>query len=676
MRKTNCYPFMLLILITGVLFITLFSCQEIYAISDIILVGFPVNTPPFQFLDDQDNPIGMHIDIMKSIAEERDLVFEFIPFDNSIAAKKAFMDGELDLLLGIEKPLVSNYNPQMLINLSSVNLSLFAPKDVESKLTDSNDYRSYKVVFENDTVAVQILSSIPVKYFIVTANQVDLINHQLKGKSDLIVGVKESILFQLNQMGLEREYVIMNKHLGYLSYVMQISNKEKELFHILEHEMARLQATRGYERIYNKWIIEEENKVIKRIVKNVAYIAGVLTLLALIFIFVNIRIRRLLKKRIEKQTHEIRNANLELEYRIQQIQDANELRNRIIKNSPISMILFGRDYNITLINKSACDLAGIDNIVDSTYVMDLPIFGYILKDIKNVIFEDDYISSNSTIVIEEDSGINKNYRYGIQQIRESNQVNGALITLEDITKEENEKKALFEKEKSQMLNKVVAGIAHEIRNPLTSIRTFVTLAKSDISDIRLKKFFDKYIPDEVNRINRLVESLINYAKPSSNKKDIINVSVFISECVFFIKNIIRHKGIIIKKNIPDNLKIYADKDQIKQVLINILINSIESIEEKLKNHYGVERELYLEVSIQNYNNNVIICVQDEGLGMKDEILKYCMDPFFTTKKSGTGIGLALSKQYIEENNGKILIESQAGKYTKIQIVFRRYQDET
>lgn len=672
MRKITLFLAKFLVLIS--ILVIFCNCNKAYAIPETIRVGFPKNTPPFQFIDNQGKPAGMHIDIIKNIAEVRKLSLEFIPFNNSIEAKTTFIDGEIDLLLGIGKPLISDYNLQRTINLSSVSLSLFVPKDIANKLKNYDDYKYYSAVFEYDTVAAQILTSIPVKYFTITANQIDLIDYQIKGKSDLIIGAKESVLYQLNEMGLEKEYEIINKHLGYFSYVIQVGNKERELFHMLEHEMAQLQVTREYERIYNKWIIKEENQTIKRIVKNITYIAGVLALLAMIFIYLNMRVRTFLKKKIEEQTFEIRKTNKQLETTIQQIQNANELRDNIIKYSPRAMVLFKKDYNITLINKSACYLAKVGSSITGSSVLGLPIFGYILKSIKEEIFEDNYKLDNKIIAMDGGSGIKKDYRFSIQQIWENSQVTGALITVEDITVEENKKRELHEKEKNQMLNKVVAGLAHEIRNPLTSIQTFVTLAKTNINNKRLIDFFEKYIPDEVNRINRLVESLINYAKPSKNKKLIINVSTLLHDCAFFIKSIIENKKIVINENIVDNLNIYADKDQIKQVFINILLNSIESMEEKIKTG-GNDNQLYLEVSANKANNDVIINLRDEGMGIKDEVLECCMDPFFTTKRNGTGIGLALTKQYIEENNGKISIESQVQKYTLIKIEFRRYKDE-
>ena len=113
----------------------------------------------------------------------------------------------------------------------------------------------------------------------------------------------------------------------------------------------------------------------------------------------------------------------------------------------------------------------------------------------------------------------------------------------------------------------------------------------------------------------------------------------------------------------------ANRDQIKQVLINIILNGMESMREKLAD--APERQLKLTIMLTGENGVSRITIRDEGMGMTQQAIERCMDAFFTTKRAGTGLGLTLSKQYVQENNGQLTISSQPGEFTEICITFRR-----
>ena len=109
-------------------------------------------------------------------------------------------------------------------------------------------------------------------------------------------------------------------------------------------------------------------------------------------------------------------------------------------------------------------------------------------------------------------------------------------------------------------------------------------------------------------------------------------------------------------------------------MINIIINGLESMKEKLS-VCSPAGKLCLHISLQEINNCSQISIRDEGMGMSQEAIERCMDPFFTTKRTGTGLGLTLCKQYARENNGRLRITSEVGQYTEIQITFRREKHE-
>ena len=129
-----------------------------------------------------------------------------------------------------------------------------------------------------------------------------------------------------------------------------------------------------------------------------------------------------------------------------------------------------------------------------------------------------------------------------------------------------------------------------------------------------------------------------------------------------------------ESQIADGQWILGNRDQIKQILINIVINGKESMEEKLATLPG-DAELTLQIALRESKDGSVVTVRDEGMGMSAEAVEQCMNPFFTTKRTGTGLGLTLSRQFAKENNGEMTITSEVGVYTQIQIEFRRDQHE-
>ena len=130
---------------------------------------------------------------------------------------------------------------------------------------------------------------------------------------------------------------------------------------------------------------------------------------------------------------------------------------------------------------------------------------------------------------------------------------------------------------------------------------------------------------------------------------------------------LKNKKIVLNKNIEPNTYIWVDSSQIKQVLINVILNGFESM---MAVKTGSE-PLYIDIKAWKDEKNVYIQIIDDGEGMTREEIKKCTEPFFTTKSSGTGLGMYVSKQYVEQNEGELMIESEKNVYTKITLKFRR-----
>ncbi|HAE92698.1 MAG TPA: hypothetical protein DCG60_08680 [Tissierella sp.] len=211
-------------------------------------------------------------------------------------------------------------------------------------------------------------------------------------------------------------------------------------------------------------------------------------------------------------------------------------------------------------------------------------------------------------------------------------------------------------DKMQALGKLSSGIADELRNPLTSINAFIDLIPLKIDDKNFRNELIKIVPSEIKRLNDLVGSLLDYSKPKNPKPETILLSEICYDVLTLLKQKLQEKKI--KVNIGNmDICIYADESQMKQILINVLLNSIDAVDEN--------GNIDIDSNIKNMKASIII--KDNGSGIPEEMLDKLFDPFYSSKKTGYGIGLSVTERLIRENNGEIILESTDGKGTTATI---------
>lgn len=178
------------------------------------------------------------------------------------------------------------------------------------------------------------------------------------------------------------------------------------------------------------------------------------------------------------------------------------------------------------------------------------------------------------------------------------------------------------------------------------------------------------MPGEVDRINRLIESLIHYAKPAKRQTERVDLNQLLEDSLALVRPVLRKTGFLLAAHLRPEAYILADRDQIRQVLTNILINGIQAMEQKFAAQQPAQ-PLTLTVELTQEGEKWRLRIRDEGIGMTEAELQACRDPFFTTKEAGAGLGLALCEQYIKENNGAMEMDSVKGQYTQITLLFER-----
>jgi polar amino acid transport system substrate-binding protein len=635
----------------------------------IINVAVNANLPPYQYTDG-DRVTGIHIAILDKIALDKNYQIKYIQKRNDNECLTALKKGDVDAIVGISRNKVADSRFAFSDIMTSSSLCMVVRSDLMRKSQQEERPFPLSAAMELGTTPYTMIANLGITQYRVLGDQKSVFDALRKDMVDAAVAVKDSVLFQIDQVDKSRRFTMIHNYLGYVSYVAAVRAEDRELLRILNDGISRIRAGRDYEAILTKWIVVDDNVKVGRTLRWVGLASALATAASAAYVFLSLRIRKAMKRRVDAQTKEIQEANQKLEKQLHQIKDENDLRNRIIKYSPSAMILVGKDNQVGLMNKSAQFLTGVRGVSDGLSVQALPVFRDIVRKIGPRIFEAGAAIENERLRLGA-----KSYRCTMHQINLDGSVSGVLIMIQDVTKEEQQAQVEFEKEKNRTLTRLVAGIAHEIRNPLMSIRTFATVIGTQGDNRDVQQSFSKYVPDEVDRINRLIENMIQYAKPAKRQVRRSDVGEMIQECVCLISPSIQSKRIRLSTEIENAPVIFVDRDQIKQVLINLLINSVEAMERKLAQSEQAD-DLRLVIKAMNKPESVMIEVYDEGIGMTKQELDNCLDPFYTTKSSGTGLGLTLCKQYLSENAARLDLRSEEGRYTKITVTFPRSDHET
>ncbi|WP_445429563.1 ATP-binding protein [Bacillus atrophaeus] len=249
---------------------------------------------------------------------------------------------------------------------------------------------------------------------------------------------------------------------------------------------------------------------------------------------------------------------------------------------------------------------------------------------------------------------------------------GSLGTLSDITERKNAEEKLFEtnerlamqSQKLAIAGELAAGIAHEVRNPLTSVSGFLQLMKTQYPD--RTDYFD-IIFSEIKRIDLVLGELLLLAKPQTVTFKPHKINGILKQVTTLLDTNAVLSNIVIEKNfnLTESCKINGDENQLKQVFINIIKNGIEAMPVG-----GV-----INISSEKKGSYTIISIKDQGSGMTKENMKQIGEPFFSTKEKGTGLGLPICLRILKEHKGELKIESESGKGSTFYVILPLESDK-
>jgi len=280
---------------------------------------------------------------------------------------------------------------------------------------------------------------------------------------------------------------------------------------------------------------------------------------------------------------------------------------------------------------------------------------------KNSLINIEKVFENLNQKIECENKFNGNERYFEAQsmnfLDSNSKKMGYIVIVNEITELKLLQKRAQQEDRLRVMGELAAEVAHEIRNPLGSIELMISLLEEDLKESKKSSDLLLRIRSSVNNMNHIVSNILVYTREIKPDYSEINTDNLIDETInMCIENILK-KDIEIERNI-DCKNGYGDFELLKQSLANILLNATHAVDNKGK----------IKISVYKSDNSTVFEIRDNGKGIDSKIINQIFNPFFTTKTTGTGLGLAMVKRVVEAHNGLIEVDSnQNGTLFKIKI---------
>jgi len=233
------------------------------------------------------------------------------------------------------------------------------------------------------------------------------------------------------------------------------------------------------------------------------------------------------------------------------------------------------------------------------------------------------------------------------------EIEGYIIIFQDITEVKELEKRLRTSEKMALMGQLAAGLAHEIRNPLSAISGVIEVLSDEVKPTEDNTHLLNVVTQEVQRLNLLVEDFLLFARPIQKPEVSVDISQVIDKTVELFSSATHRNGLQLVVNTEKELYVQVDPYRLKQVIWNLLLNAIQA----MPNGGKIVVEAHLE------EGDVVIKVLDEGCGINEGVIPRIFEPFFTTKGGGTGLGLAIVKRVVEGHDGRINVISSEDKGT-------------
>jgi two-component system sensor histidine kinase AtoS len=235
---------------------------------------------------------------------------------------------------------------------------------------------------------------------------------------------------------------------------------------------------------------------------------------------------------------------------------------------------------------------------------------------------------------------------------------GTVLVLDDLTERRAMEVQMQRTERLVALGRLAGGLAHELRNPLGITRAAAQMLQQELADDGKPGEYTRVIQSEIDRVDRLVEQLLAYARPRPLQRSLVNVAALVEETSGLAWVYAKQQEVTLTTQVSDDLPLLmGDGDLLHQAVVNVLLNGIQATSPG-----GT-----VNLTAQTEYASVLLTVCDTGQGIAPEILPHIFDPFFTTRDDGTGLGLSIVQQIVHDHGGTVEIQSTPGQGTQVRL---------
>ena len=321
------------------------------------------------------------------------------------------------------------------------------------------------------------------------------------------------------------------------------------------------------------------------------------------------------------------------------------LNESIVENLPFGVVAYDREGQPFCVNASAAAMLRRQEERDEQ--------GRTLEMLlEEIMSREDVLPDPARLT--DPTGKLRDYEFGVWQLREPDGARwGVLCTIDDVTYKKRMEERSSQEEKLAYTGKLAADVAHEIRNPLAGIRAGIQVVSKKLDQERDQKLCEGMVR-EVDRVNLLIENLLNLSRQRESQKTMVSLNALFDELQLLYFKVAENKGIAFTAQVEGSLWLYADEGELRQVLINLINNAVKAMPDGGS----------LDIRAMQGADGVCLTVTDTGVGMEPEKLEQ------VCRGEGTGgLGLSIVRRLLGANGGRLTMDSRRGTGTRAQIIF-------
>jgi two-component system, NtrC family, sensor histidine kinase PilS len=337
------------------------------------------------------------------------------------------------------------------------------------------------------------------------------------------------------------------------------------------------------------------------------------------------------------------------------LQNLHENILQSLTSGVVTLDLYGR---IISVNRTGLDILGIKS--------EEHILGKDLSNLMKGLHIEDLISKKrEQMLYSAPDGRKVTLGFSSSELKDTEEeTRGYIMIFQDLTEVKELEDRLRNSEKMALLGQLAAGLAHELRNPLSAISGAVEILSSDVKPTEDNLRLVRMASQEVERLNLLVEDFLILTMPIQKLTTLVDIGQIVFDTIESFTKTIRRGNIEILNQVEKGIYVQADSYRLKQAMWNLLLNSVDAMPIG-----GL-----IVVKSKTEDGNVVVEISDEGKGIDENFISRIFDPFFTTKEVGTGLGLAIVQKVIEGYNGKINVMSSRGNGATFVITLPRFEE--